>query len=75
MYAVYVAIMPRIMMVKNSRDHANRVHHSWEAEDADADLVGEEDEGGFHFLSVRALKVLRLQCIVLTLVMPNFLPP
>ena len=62
-------------MVKNARDHANRVHHSWKAEDADADLIGEEDEGGLQFLSDRALKVLCLQWIVLTLVMPNFLPP
>lgn len=31
------------------------MHHSWETEDADADLVGEEDEGGLDYLSDKAL--------------------
>jgi hypothetical protein len=56
-------------------DHSYRVHHPRETEDADADLVGEEDEGGLDYLSDQALTASCLEVIGRTLVIPSFLPP
>jgi hypothetical protein len=60
---------------EDARDHADCVHHSRETENADADLVGEEDEGGLRCLSDQALIASCLHAGVLTLVIPSFLPP
>jgi hypothetical protein len=59
---------------EDARDHANRVHHPRKTENTDADLVGEEDEGGLRCLSDQALTRSCL-AIILTLVIPSFLPP
>jgi hypothetical protein len=60
---------------EDSRNHANRVHHSWKTENSDADLVGEEDEGSLQCSSDQALTGSCLHVVVLTLVIPSFLPP
>jgi hypothetical protein len=51
------------------------VHHSRKTENSNADLVCEEDEGSLRCLSDQVLIESCLHVIVLTLVIPSFLPP
>jgi len=60
---------------ENTRDHTNRVHHSGKTENTNTNLVGEEDEGGLDRSSDHALTGSCLEVVILTLVIPSFLPP